>query len=114
VKAGRYDITIEQGTGFELPLSYTAAGTLVDFTGCKARLQVRPKVGSAIRLINLTTENGGIVFGSTGQLKLVMSATATSRLTFSRAVYDLEIVPSAAEPYRLLEGSVFLNREVTR
>ena len=35
-------------------------------------------------------------------------------LRFSRAVYDLEIVPPGNEPYRLLEGYVFLDREVTR
>ena len=43
-----------------------------------------------------------------------MTAAATAVLKFSRAVYDLEITPPAAEPYRLLEGFVFLDREVRR
>jgi hypothetical protein len=43
-----------------------------------------------------------------------MGAEATADLTFSRAVYDLEIVPSAGEPYKVIKGNVFLKREVTR
>jgi hypothetical protein len=43
-----------------------------------------------------------------------MSADDTADLTFSRGVYDLEIVPPAGEPYKIIKGNVFLKREVTR
>jgi hypothetical protein len=115
LRAGRYDITIEQGAGFSLPITYKPGGQTADLTGSTARLQVRPKVGSSEKLIELTTTNGGITLdGPAGKLTLVMSAAATAALKFARAVYDLEVVPPAAEPYRLLEGNVFLSREVTR
>jgi hypothetical protein len=70
-----------------------------------------------VRLIELTTENAGIVVDAdptTGRLTVSMSAAATAVLNFSRAVYDLELVPPASEPFRLLEGVVNLSREVTR
>jgi hypothetical protein len=38
---------------------------------------------------------------------------ATVTLKFDRAVYDLEIVPAAGEPYKIIKGNVFLKREVT-
>lgn len=115
MKAGKYDITIEQGAGFSLPITFKPGGVVADLTGSTARLQVRPKVGAAAKLIDLTTANGGISLdGPNGRLTLIMTAAATAALKFSRAVYDLEITPPAAEPYRLLEGFVFLDREVTR
>jgi hypothetical protein len=114
-EAGEYDITIEQGSGFSLQLVYEAPeGSLVDFTGSTARLHARLKFSSADTLFELTTENGGIELTENGEITLSMSAAQTAALTFSRGVYDLEIVPPSGEPYKIIKGSVFLAREVTR
>ena len=114
-EVGEYDITIEQGSGFSLPLTYEAPeGSLVDFTGSTGRLHVRSKYGATDKLIELTTENGGIDLGADGSIRLTMSADDTAALTFSRGVYDLEIVPPTGEPYKIIKGNVFLKREVTR
>jgi hypothetical protein len=113
-EAGEYDITIEQGSGFSLPLTYEAPeGSLVDFTGSTGRLHVRSKYGATDKLIELTTENGGIVLTEDGEITLSMTAAQTAALAFSRGVYDLEIVPPAREPYKIIKGNVFLKREVT-
>jgi hypothetical protein len=114
-EAGEYDITIEQGSGFSLPLTYEAPeGSFVDFTGSTGRLHVRSKYGATDKLIELTTENGGIVLTEDGEITLSMTAEDTAELTFSRGVYDLEIVPPSGEPYKIIKGNVFLKREVTR
>jgi hypothetical protein len=114
-EAGEYDITIEQGSGFSLPLTYEAPeGSLVDFTGSTARLHVRSKYGATDKLIELTTENDGIVLTEDGEITLSMTAAQTAALTFSRGVYDLEIVPPSGEPYKIIKGNVYLKREVTR
>jgi hypothetical protein len=114
-EAGEYDITIEQGSGFSLSLVYEAPeNSPVDFTGSTARLHVREKYNSSDTLIELTTENGGIELGNDGSIQLGMSATDTAALSFSRGVYDLEIVPPVGEPYKIVTGNVFLKREVTR
>ena len=113
-EAGEFDITIEQGSGFSLPLAYEAPeGSLVDFTGSTARMHVRNKYSSPDALIELTTENGGIELGADGSIRLTLTAAATAALTFSSGVYDLEIVPSAGEPYKIIKGNVFLKRDVT-
>jgi hypothetical protein len=50
-----------------------------------------------------------------GEITLSMTAAQAAALTFSRGVYELEIVPPAAgEPYKIIKGNVFLKREVTR
>jgi hypothetical protein len=114
-EAGEYDITIEQGSGFSLSLTYEAPeGSFVDFTGSTARLHVREKYSSTDTLIELTTENGGIELGNDGSIQLTMSAIDTAALSFSRGVYDLEIVPPVGEPYKIVKGNVFLKREATR
>jgi hypothetical protein len=114
-EAGEYDITIEQGSGFSLSLSYEAPeGSPVDFTDSTARLHVRSKFGVTEKLIDLTTENGGIELGADGSIELSMTAAQTAALTFGRGVYDLEIVPPAGEPYKIIKGNVFLKREATR
>jgi hypothetical protein len=116
LRAGRYDISIEQGSGFNLPITFKHGGVPADLTGCAVRMQARSKVGASTKLIELTTQNGGIALtdAAHGKFTLLMTAAATAALEFARAVYDLEIVPSAGEPYRLLEGFVFLYLEVTR
>ena len=117
MKAGKYDITIEQGAGLRLPITYKSGGTFVDLTGYQARMQVRKTHASSVKLIELTTENNGIVVDAdptSGRFTVSMPASATAALNFARAVYDLELLPPANEPFRLLEGGVILSREVTR
>ena len=87
-EAGEYDITIEQGSGFSLPLAYEAPeGSLVDFTGSTARMHVRKKYSSPDTLIELTTENWGIELGADGSIQVTLTAAATAALTFSSGVY---------------------------
>jgi len=113
--AGKHDITIEQGSGFTLPLTFSADDAVVDLTGCTAKMQIREKTGSPNVLIELSTTNGRVTLGGTaGTVEAELTATETAALKFSKAVYDLEITPPTGQPYRLLEGDVFLDREVTR
>jgi len=113
--AGEYDIDIEQGSGFSLPLVYEAPeGSPVDFTGSTARMHVREKYSSPTTLIELTTANGRIQLGDDGSIDLSLTAAVTAALKFTQAVYDLEIVPPVGEPYKVIRGNVYLKREATR
>jgi hypothetical protein len=115
-EAGEHDITIEQGSDFEFPLTYEAPeGSVVDFTGSTVQLHARETYSSPTTLFELTTTNGGIILGGlAGTVTLKMAAAATALLSFSRAVYDLEVVSSTGKKYKVIRGSVFLKREVTR
>lgn len=91
-------------------------GTAIDLTGFTARMHMRETVDSATPFLTLTTENGGIALGgATGTVDLLASAAATSVISASAGVYDLELVAGdGVTVTRLLEGLVTISPEVTR
>lgn len=99
---------------------YQSGGVLtyyppMDLTGYTARAQVRASVSAAEPLLDLTTEEGGIVIDApTGTIELRMDAAATAGITWSQGVYDLELVDPDGFVTRLAQGSVSVDREVTR
>lgn len=103
-------------------LGYTgyASGGVLEFneptslSGFTARMQLRSKTTSDTVLLELTTGNGGIVLDTAlGTVTITASATQTEALTFSSAVYSLEMV-KAGEVIQLLTGFITLDKEVTR
>lgn len=90
-------------------------GTPVDLTGCTARLQARDSYASPTVLLDLSTEDGGIILGGdTGIIKLIISAEKTSLINWSRAVYDLEIKHSNGDVTRLMGGVISVSMGITR
>lgn len=115
------DLSIYQGALFEEPFEYYEddGETPIDLTGVAMRMQVRATLESAEPLLELTTENGGVVLtdAANGKFKLYYSAEDTDALdAVEDAVYDLEVVPASgeADTYRLLMGKMRVVREVTR
>ena len=110
-------LTILQGATFRKRWTWKPGGVPMDFTGCKARMQVRAEIGSTVVLLELTTENGGIVLGAEpGTIDLYISAIDTAVITWENGVFDLEIQYAAGpdEVDRLIYGTVTVSREVTR
>jgi DNA/RNA endonuclease YhcR with UshA esterase domain len=111
---GKYNMICPQGATFAKQLTYAIDGDPVDLTTYTARMQVREKHTSKTIVVNLTTENDGIVLGDeTGTIDLYISDEATSAITAKDYVYDLELI-SSGEVYRLLEGKFIVTPEVTR
>ena len=115
--AAKYDFDIEQGSTFN-PVLYWKTGkpaTPIDLTGCKARMQIRKAFNSVDPIIDLTTENGGIVLGGVaGTIQIIIAASVTATYLWNIAVYDLEIVFADLSVRRLLSGNVLNTPEVTR
>lgn len=85
-----------------------------DLSQYTARMQIRAKVGSETVLLNLTTENGGIIMDTyLGTITILATPAQTELLTFSSAVYSLEMI-KAGEVFQLLAGNLTLIKEVTR
>lgn len=116
--AGLYDMLCEQGATFTRLVTWKdSAGDPVNLSGYIARMQVRPSVRSEELTLDLTSENGGIVFKSPrslGQLEVVVAATTTADLTPGTYAYDLETVSLSGVVTRLLEGKFIVKAEVTR
>lgn len=117
----REDLTITQGSDFgvRLLLVDSESGLPIDLTGCSLAMQVRPSLRSSMVLFEATTGNGGLLIGpyqdttGAGVVDLIISAAATERLVFSKAVYDVELT-TESERQRVLEGNVLVAFEVTR
>jgi len=124
--AGRYDITLEQGATFDLPLRYRApSGTPVDLTGYSAKMQVREAPASSVfvEFNSALTANGFIWLtgsaenredGANGNLRIFMTAANSAALPRFSGRYDLELRDSAGYVTRLLEGQFRVEPEITR
>lgn len=112
--AGRYDITVEQGSTFNLSLVYKdQRGYVIDLSGYSAKMQMRPSVSSSTVAMELSTANGRIAIeGTSGKITLQITAADTATLSGS-GVYDLEL-SNGAIVQRILEGSYTVSPEVTR
>jgi hypothetical protein len=120
--AGTYNINCEQGSTFSrvVTLQYPDPDDASvylpwDFTDYTARMQIRRTIESTTVMIELTTENSGIVFTDAvnGELTISMTAAETAALTTS-GVYDIEIINSIGQVSKLIKGAFNLILEVTR
>lgn len=110
-------LIIYKGAKFDPGWTWTAAGVPVDLTGFTARMQVRSDVESPVVLLDLTTENGGIVLGgAAGTIDFWVGATDTTGITWEGGVWALEIQYSADpdDVDRLMEGGISVSAEVPR
>jgi hypothetical protein len=88
--------------------------TPVDLAGVTARMQVREKLDSTETLLELTTENSGIVVDNTNKtISLFINDTVTAALNFTSAVYSVELIKSG-DVIPFITGNISLVKEVTR
>ena len=125
MSAGRYDIVLEQGATFDLPLRYEDSIGGVDLSGYSARMQVREAPASPL-LVEFNSEltaNGAIFLsgaaedredGANGNLRVFMSASNSAALPRFAGRYDLEIEDISGYVIRLLEGQFRVEPEITR
>lgn len=109
-----FDIHLDQSATNSLEFRWSGSDELpADFTGCSAFLHVRqPKMSPEI-LIQLTTENGGIVFDGSSIFVTFKPAETESEF-WTRAYYDLLLVYPDGVRLRFAEGRVYVSRSVTR
>lgn len=105
-----------QGKTYEKPLIFRDRfGQEINLGGYSARMQVRASVDAANFLVNLTTENGGIVIDAPqGEVLLFISASDTAGLIPGSFKYDLELVSASGRVYCPIYGSFKVKPEVTR
>lgn len=115
-QGNRYEILINQGADFVLTLTWNGSnGTPMNLTGYTARMMIKNSPEDVAPLIELTTENGRITLGGAlGTIALEISAYDTADLTFTNALYDLELISPTGFVTRLLQGPAVLSPEITR
>jgi hypothetical protein len=86
----------------------------VDLASVTARMQIREKLDSTDPILELTTENSGIVVDNVNKtISLFISDTATAALNFTSAVYSVELIKSG-DVIPFITGNISLVKEVTR
>jgi hypothetical protein len=126
MSAGRYDIILEQGATFDLPLTYRdPAGTPVDLTGYTARMQVREAPASSVLVeFNSDLTANGFIFitgsaenredGANGNIRILLSSANAAALPRFQGRYDLELEDATGYVIRLLEGQFRVEPEITK
>ena len=107
--AVRYKLHIKAGATFEREFEYTNEdGTLFDFTGYSALMQIRETPDADLALeIEPTLEDGKVAIN--------LTAEQTSTLTAPAYVYAIELYAPGNEPtLRFVEGGVRVSPEVVR
>lgn len=116
--ATKLNLKVEQGATYLKRVEWMTGplpGTPVNLTGCTARMHARAKLADTATLLSLSTANGGIVLGgATGRVDIILTDEQTAAITWTSAVYDLEIEFANGTVTRLLQGSISVSPEVTR
>lgn len=109
--AGKYDITIEQGSDFSLTLTVKEGGAVKNLTGFTARGSMRKTYDDTTAHDFTFTSD----YDSTGIIIMKMPYSTTDDLDAGFYVYDVELVHSGNDTVqRLIEGKAEVTREVTR
>ena len=108
--AGKYNITIDQGSDFSIQLTIKESGSAKNLTGYSARAQLR-------RSITSTTLSGTftctITNAANGIVTMALGYSATASLVPGKYFYDLEIYTGSVVQ-RLIQGNATVRGEVTR
>lgn len=113
--AGVHNFTIDQGAYWQRVIKlFNPDESVYDLSGYTARMHLRRDIRAASPVIALTTENGRIqINGPAGSLTLTLEAADTAGIQHD-CVFDLEIINNQGKPYRVIQGNIRLNPEVTR
>ena len=110
-------MTIQQGATFSLSVNYkNSAGSTVNLSsGYTARMMGRTSHSASSTVFSLTNSSGITLGSSDPNIVITIAATATDDYTAPLSgVYDLELVDSSSNVYRILEGNFEITPEVTR
>lgn len=79
-------------------------------------MQVRLDTSNSDVVLELTTENGGILFDvAAGEITLKASSATMESIPSDKYVYDLELVaPVTGVVYKIMYGNFVVRSEVTR
>lgn len=113
--ATKYNLTVEQGATFisQLTLRDAATGIARDLTGWSGRAMIRLTYGDPTPYAVFEVITDGV----SGNLTLNLTSLQTKDFDFESALYDVELVQDGTSPEyveRILQGNVYLSKEVTK
>lgn len=118
--AKRFNLVFEQSATFQHTVTWAdAAGSPIDLTGYRIRLQVRQSPGSTAKLVDFDSSapaSGMSIssLGVSGSFTITFTPAVTGALAFTGAEYDLTATSPGGVVYRLHEGKASVSPGVTR
>lgn len=108
------DLLIPQGASWEVrwPIN-NPDGTPTDLTSWTIRAQVRESVSSAVVLHEWTTALGNAM-NVTNSVALTVDPAVSSAWTWTAGVFDVELVNVDGRVWRVTQGTIRVDPEVTR
>lgn len=117
-KENTENLWVIQGSEFVHDFLYRdeATGDVVPLTGYTVRAQLRASTWSASPTYEFPADNTGISIldAANGVVRMAIPASVSAAWKFDRAQFDIEIVDALNRPTRLVKGTVFISREMTR
>lgn len=112
--ATRFNLSIEQGATFKKRFIWRDKnGRPFKLADWSAVMQIRPAIGSATVIYELSTANGTILAGNNGVIELTIPSVDTESI--AEGVYDLlMIAPDDVTEVRLIQGRVSVVPGVTQ
>jgi hypothetical protein len=114
-----YHISVEQGSTFELLLTWSNSdSSLVDLTGYQAKLHVVTDYVNKTSLWEFNSETGGssgtslVLGGAAGTIAISATDTAVNALNFPNGIYDLLVKAPNSTVVKILKGTLKVNRGV--
>ncbi len=111
--SGKYNLNIEQGSVFGVRFTWESEpGVPVDLTDFTAQIQFREEADGDVLY---DSEIGGKILlgGEAGTIDFTLTTLQTTGFDFDNALYDLEMTKQGSTT-RLLEGRVYLSKEITK
>lgn len=108
------NLTIYQGSTYTHVIPITIDDVVVPLTGYTARMQIRSSKVSTTVLYDSTTLGDLSVDAGTATVTLELPASVSSTWSWTTGVYDIELVDASSKPYRIMQGRVDVDAEVTR
>jgi hypothetical protein len=112
-KVTQQDLCINQRGKFELTVAVVdSAGAALPMSGWTAKMEIRPSRGDAGTALDIYN-TGGEITVVPGQVQIDVPGSQTAGYTWDQAVYDLYIIDTSNQPYRILEGLIKVDHSVT-
>ncbi len=109
IEPGRYDITIQQGATFELPLHFKDSdGVSVNMNGFTVSGTVYDRYGQSL----IASFNNTWTAQASGQFVLSIPASGTRTMS-GEGQYDVLVTEPDGVKYYILEGAVFISPGLT-
>lgn len=108
---------IQQGATFRYDIRcLDELGAPIDISDATAKLQFRKTVDDSTVLLELTTENGGLLKYDPidGVFRVYISDESTTAITWLSSVFDMKVTLLNGDSFRPIEGSASLSKQVTR